>query len=315
MSSKKEIEAALSSKGIKFKSSARKKDLEIILEAADYSSSVLSREELEKLRVPVLEKLLEMKGVPSKGLKTKEDFVSSVISLNPALAMEEEEKKEEMAAKFNSIPPDAMRLVMKRLQLPEQIKASIAFSDKETISELKKERLDLPNVMTIYDEEGRVIKTKNLSKYDHEKIKDKIADELYDNLTWKLENKYLSVERVIVNKYRREMCYIIKPKNSSLEVNIRHFLHYSKKLLEYYIDTLRYYIYFNNTYISIDQLISYMNYIRIGIRWIEAYGGYKVIPSYIELYLRDIPTSVIGDRKLLGDYMKVFKRELKRIKY
>jgi len=318
MSSKKDIQSALSLKGIKYDSSMKKDVLEKKLKAAEYISSNLSRKQLEDLTVPILKELLVIKEKSTKGLKTKEDYINANVSLNPELVMEEKQKKEEITEKLKNVPLDALRLAMQRLTIPEQMKASIAFSDKEMVHELQTKRLNLPNLITVYDDDDKekVIYTKNLSKYDHQKIKNKFASMLNDNLTWTLENEYLSVKRFIVQEYRGTyiMNYIIQPKNSSLKIKIRHYLGYREKPLEYYISEIRYYISFDDTY-NIEQLINDMNYIRIGIHWIESYGGYKVIPKFFEVYFDQIPHSLNLDPNLKSKYIKLFIKELKRVKF
>lgn len=316
MSSKKDIQSALSLKGIKYDSSMKKDVLEKKLKAAEYISSNLSRKQLEDLTVPILKELLVIKEKSTKGLKTKEDYVNAHVSLNPALVMEEQQKKEETTQKLKNIPLDALRLAMQRLTLPEQMKASIAFSDKEMVRELQTKRLNLPNLITIYDNNIRdeVIYKKNLSNYSDQEIKNKFNNMLKEKLNWTLENEYVSVKRSIVqyyNQFEYKVRNIIQPKNSSLKINISHDIGYDEKLNEKYITGIAIYISFDTN--EINQFISDMNYIRIGIHWIEQFGGYKIILKDFKVYFDDVPPSL--NPNLRGKYIKLFIKELKRVKY
>jgi hypothetical protein len=66
-----------------------------------------------------------------------------------------------------------------------------------------------------------------------------------------------------------------------------------------------------------NELIHDMNYIRIGIRWIEMYGGYKVIPKIInKIELDYVPQLIRPDNRDVNpltraQYVKLFIKELK----
>lgn len=68
---------------------------------------------------------------------------------------------------------DALRLAMKRLTLPEQMKASIAFSEKELVQELQTKRLDVPFKLTIYadNQYERVVSIQRFTEMTKEQIK------------------------------------------------------------------------------------------------------------------------------------------------
>jgi hypothetical protein len=321
MPTKKEIESTLTSKGVPFESSMKKDELERRLEASQYKPNTMSRTDVEKLTVPILKEILSIHGVSTKGIKNKEGYVNTVIGLNRSVVLEEQHKKEEDTQKFKSIPLDALHLAMKRLSIPEQMKASIAFGDKAMVREMQSKRLDLPNHITIYDDDRSddVTFEKRLIEYDRQQIKRELNTKLITNYSWTLDNDYISVKRSIIQHYGRGqylMRYEILSKMSSLKVIVSHDLLPSSNDSKEMITNIKFYISFDT--MDKNELIHDMNYIRIGIRWIEMYGGYKVIPKIInKIELNDVPQLIRPDNRDVNpltraQYVKLFIKELKR---
>ena len=81
------------------------------------------------------------------------------------------------------------------------------------------------------------------------------------------------------------------------------------------ITNIKFYISFDT--MDKNELIHDMNYIRIGIRWIEMYGGYKVIPKIInKIELDYVPQLIRPDNRDVNpltraQYVKLFIKELK----
>lgn len=106
--------------------------------------------------------------------------------------------------------------------------------------------------------------------------------------TWTLENDYLVVKRIFL--YDDSYRFIIEPKNSPISILITHIISLKDKT----IHNIKYYITLNTLDKDIIQPI--LNYVRIGIRWIELYVGYTVVsknqtkePLDIILILDNIP--------------------------
>lgn len=321
MPTKKELLVSLSSKGIPHDVSMKKDALERRLQASQYTPSSMNREAIEKLTVPVLKEILSLHGESSKGLTKKEDVVNAVIQLNTTIAQQEQQQQVETTEKLKKVPTDALRLAMKRLTLPEQMKASIAFSEKGLVQELQAKRLDIPTKLTIYDDHAyeRVIRIQRFTEMTKEQIKTNLYPLLRERYTWTLENDYLTVKRFFVNELtddENRIRFIIQPKNAPISIVISHVLQVGNTYLQDKIYNLQYYVSFDTT--DREKLQDAMNYVRIAIRWIEHYTGFTIVSKNqrkdpLEIILNDVPRELLSNPMEKSKYLKMITQEIKRV--
>lgn len=317
MPTKAELQSSLTQRGISYHPSMKKDDLERRLEASAYKPTEITREQARSLTVATLKEILTIYGTSTKGLAKKEALVDAVVQLNPTIVTQEQQRVVETTERLREVPIDALRLAMERLSIPDQMRASIAFSDKTLVKEIHDKHIDIPNKVTIYDEnKQKSIYVKNFKDdMTKEQIKTILGNSLNNNLVWNLKNNYLLVERSIVQDYGRygytgELK--IKPLNSKGNTVL---------LIPHVLEGRQFYdikYIFSFDTMEIDKIKEDMDYIRIGLQWIETYANINMVrptpKKTIDVRFGNVPDILYNRRESLtmAKYIKILTKELKR---
>ena len=321
----KDLKSALDSRGISYDASMKKDDLVRRLEASEHKSKLdnMSRADIESLKVSILKDILALHGKATKATK-KADLVNEVVSLNTAMVKREAEKQEEVTEKLKAVPLDAIRFAMKRLSVADQIRASIAFGDKDMIKELQAKRIDLPSKVSL---PGSPPKSQDLTTMTRDQIQSYLEEKLDESLQWKLRNymgdpviwtltnPYVTVTCTYKYDYRDEFTGVWSIVADDIIIEVEHVIRFHDDPSKDDVISARYKM---DLYTADkDKLIQDMIHVRTGIHWIENYTGYTFMDKNqkknpLNLEFRNIPVE-LHDPIKKSRVHKLILKEIKRV--